>query len=272
MLAEFLKELVDLSNQTQRVKFHKLEGMPADVLCQENPDGTITWGSLEPEPANHKVLSLGAMVDVAVRAQAQNADDTPVSLWYSRSKVTAVLDPVGRRDVAVLDLSLSRPVLQLDNWESTEQSLGQERLVWLLRTTFKDSYEPKALLGMVESVNFSVNSGNASVIQHGKRSVGKSVESKIENREQLPEYVVFQIPIWANGPTQIMESVECAFEIDPSRSESFRIMPIPNEIENAIQRAELKISSQLVELVEMEVANADLPEGKRGIPVLYGNP
>jgi hypothetical protein len=128
-------------------------------------------------------------------------------------------------------------------------SYKQADFVRLLRITFAGCLGPAGnLLEIVRKIQFRVNQAGRSEVQHGKASIGKSLEAELTGAGALPEEVVFQVPIFESG-FQDLEMVGCALEVDP-QTETFQLIPYPRSIEEALSVAEERLGAELTASLE----------------------
>lgn len=213
---------------------------------------------------DRRFLSLPTLADYAKAAvSAFVAGDH--SFWVARTGVVLDLED---GDAATLPLTLSAPLRQLAEWSANPTPLKQERAVLLLRTLFPGAATPGDLLKVVSGIDWKVNEAGKSVVGNGQRSVGKLIEAKLENREKIPDTVIFRVPVWETGGelvTGIEAQVWCVLDTNPS-TQTFLFVPEAGAVEDAIGRGEAELEQRL----RTQIARAFGGEG--GPPVYHGTP
>ena len=67
---------------------------------------------------------------------------------------------------------------------------------------------------------------------------------QITGTDALPEYVILEVPVFTNPALAQLFPVECALEPDAG-TQTFKLIPLPNEIERAIGDGERMIAQML---------------------------
>lgn len=252
MLQEAFKFLFDAGRQSAPA-IVKADAEPDHCYYLRSPDGSLEFQCAHPAPSKHTALSLQAIADIA---KLEGAGE----VWYSPNKVT-ILFGDALRDRADLILVHSDQIKQLIQWKENRAALTQPELIRVLRTTFRDSLSSApVLLETLKKIRFNTSSAINAEVGHGKSSVGKELMAEVTGTGQIPEYVTFMVPVFANPfLAAIRFPVECALDPDASTGQ-FRVIPLPAQIETALDYASNSIAGSLT---------AALPTG---YPVYYGTP
>lgn len=253
MLQEAFKFLFDAGlNSAPGVV--KATAEPEHVYFLRGKDGTLTRTEAKSAPEKHTALSLQAIVELATR------NDERGQVWYSTGAVTLCFG-ASLRDRTTLSLHLSEPIKQLVSWRDQKPSLAQADLIRTLRTTFRDAMaQAGTLLESLKKVRFNQQSQINAEVGHGKASLGKEIMGEVTGVGAIPEYVTFNMPVFANPCFRSLRaSVECALDPDAATG-TFRVIPLPGQIEAAIDAGNAGVGAQLAE---------SLP---RDFPVFYGTP
>jgi hypothetical protein len=99
-----------------------------------------------------------------------------------------------------------------------------------------------------------------STVTHGKTSMGQKIRSEVTAIDRIPEYVVFSVPVFEGAFGDICYPVECALE-PVADAAGFKLIPLPGQIERAVQAAESEIGIRLREGLEGS-----------SVQVYYGSP
>lgn len=213
----------------------------------------------EPQPRRHKVASLDSFATLL--NGPGDGDGTArinASVWHFGDMVVAIFDDSDasfRDDRAEWKLNGSRKFSVLTS--NAEQPRPHTAFVDFLVENFRDELEEShpGLLGVIRKLRFTNNSEGNSSVQHGRQSMGKSVEAAITGSEPLPETVILNVKRWADLEHVI--AVECLLKLDPLEG---KLAPKP--LADELQEAENKAQAWLHEQISQEVE----------CPVYYGSP
>ncbi len=252
MLQEAFKFLFD-AGRDSAPEVVKAPGEPDHLYYLRKPGGELVRTEAAPYPAKHAANSLQAIIELAKREEAAQC-------WHSTAQVRLNFGDAGR-DYIALQLSLSDQIKQLISWRDQKQAATQAELIRLLRTTFRDSLsQAGTLLESLRKVKFNLASQVSGEVGHGKASLGKEIMGEVTGTGLIPEYVTFNFPVFANPCLRLFRaSVECAIDPDAA-SGNFRVIPLPGQIENAVESVCDAIGSALREA---------LP---KTVPLYYGTP
>lgn len=239
MLKELLDAVVELGREADEVQI--VREFKDGTIHYREPGGSIEELKIPPDPRGHKALDLSAIIEFA----SNHADS---AIWYSRCGVVCLIDDETRRDRVTLDLSFSPQLRLLIALEQNPKAYTQAELVLMLRTTLAGCFADDAsgqLLPAIRAVKFTRNSEGESAIDHGKASIGKKLTEQATGAVAIPEVVTFRVPIFARA-FAFVGRIKCAVDIDAS-TETFKLIPLPLEIEHAISAAEIEIRKTLEE-------------------------
>ncbi len=225
---------------------------PAHVYFLRQPDGKLVRQHAEVHPFVHRAESLQPIADMAT------IDD---QIWYSHAAVVLKMGE-DLRDRAVLELHASDQYKLLKSWKERKPALSQAELIRELRITLRDSLSQCGeLVEILRRVRFNASATIEAEVGHGKASLGKAITGEVTGLKVIPEYVTFAIPVYANQCFRgIREPVECALEPDAATG-TFRVIPLPGQLELAIDRGLTEIASQIVGRLD----------GKK-VPLYHGEP
>lgn len=234
-------------------KVFRAEAEPKHVYYTQDSDGSPEMHEAQPEPRSHVALSLQAIVEFAKKNDS-------AAIWYSREKVVCVLDDAVRRDFVTLDLAFSSQLELLIQLEATRKSYKQAEFIKLLRINLGNCMTNTGnLLDNIRKLKWESGQMVNTNIGHGKASIGRSIQAEVSGEIPLPDYCLVSTPIWGNGFVH-NANVKCALEVDPP-TESFQLIPFPQEIEAAVVSGEENILRHLQTLLE-----------DAGTPLYYGSP
>lgn len=255
MIQEALEYLNQQAVQAANAEIIQLEVEPNHVYAIRNREnGELKWREAAPATRSHTAFDLSAVIDFAKRF---HTPDSPCAVWYSRNAVKCVInEEESRRDHITLPLKPSVPMAKLMELETRSLVIPQAAAVLMLRTTFYNCV-PEAFVATIRRLKFRTNDAGSGVVEHGRSSVGRTLESEITGEGALPEYVVFSVPVFHSG-FRVDYNVTCALEPIPGQG-AFQFIPLPGEIETAFANAEESINVAL---------NTELKES--GALIYYG--
>jgi hypothetical protein len=262
MLKETIDAIGALAVAASVPRVLPLDLEPDHVYAIADPkSGSLQIRQAVPSPRKHLAASPQAVFELAKQFSMPGHN---VALWYHRTGLIALLDDDTRRDKVTLPLELSPQIKTLQELEKTPRTFKQHEFRKLLRITFCDCLAlcPN-LIAIIERVKFRVGGQVEAAVGHGKASVGRQLESEVTGTGSIPEYVDLYVPIFASGFSGGSFSgcrVRCALEPD-APSESFQLIPLPGQIEEAIAWGESQIAKV--------IAEADLGES---VAVYHGIP
>lgn len=224
MLAEFVKAIAELTKAEA--------GFDSFVSADETqyirlPGGEITHCEPLPTLRTFETSDLETFIAIV----EQGAD--PI-VCISESKMVGYFDQNDRREYVAFGLSASSALValeKLDNWT------GQRDAVGMLRDDLFDCCEP-GLLPAMRRLDFSRRSDGSRTIEHGRESLGRSVEATIQSKGgELAEVYLFDLPIFREDPfCGFRVKVNVAFEADAS-AERIRFVVRGDELTHARDRA-----------------------------------
>ncbi len=239
MLKDALEYMAEIGRKSAN-KIVTTDAEPKHVYFIRKEDGTLEKHEAAAFPVAHQAFSLQAIIE-----KAKEADVAEV--WYAPAKIVCVFGEDVKRDRITLDIKNSDPLAMLISLRDQPRQMAQAEIVRHMRTTFRQSLsEAGNLAETLSKVNFKATSETEGVIQHGKASLGKSIVNEVTGLKIIPEYVKFNFTIYANPCFKaIRGTVECALEPDVSNG-TFRLIPLPGEIDNALDTALSEVAEMLV--------------------------
>ncbi len=212
-------------------------------------DGKIVREDVPAPPRKHEVKSVDEVIRLAVRFADPGVPTAPAPVvWYDEHGVTLTIDDGGYRvDSVTLRLERSDVFAKLAALAKSPAVMDQKDFIRLLRVELSGTLEPVVLLNKVRSLRFSTTSDATSVKKAQAESLGKDIRSKVEtDGGDLPEEVVLMAPVFKTYGQRRPVAVKCAVEVFPADG-TFRLKPLPDEIEKAEQEAVQRIAERLGE-------------------------
>jgi hypothetical protein len=209
-------------------------------------NGRYVRTQADPRPRAHQVRDLASL---AALCHFHATPQAPASVWYSREGVVALLDDGTRRDRVTLGLRASPQMRKLAEWGASPDKVpwqDQATLVRTLRGVFGGAFGGASPVEAFRRVRFKRGEDGEKVIEHGRSSIGKSLEARLLDAERLPEELAFYVPAFEGDHLGVWVTVRCLVEVDP-KEERFAVVPEAGAVEGAWLRAEERLGEALRE-------------------------
>ncbi len=236
------------------VDIKPIPGDPDHVVISQN--GAYEIRSVPPARIAHKVLSLDDLVCFVKKFEEQEEEERPKTIWHDRDRVVVLLNERDRRDCVEFALVPSEALKLLRALETPgNQAIFQAAFVRMLKIDFGVN---AALVAIFRTLDFKRGDEAHGDIQHGRESLGKSVQAAVQGTAAIPEDLILNVPLYSSVGEDTPYQIRCAVEINPIQN-TFKLTPFPNELETVIHAHQATIHDRLV---------TDLP----GAGVFYGSP
>lgn len=174
------------------------------------------------------------------------------AIWHRGDQVIAVVDATSehRDDRVTLNL------MQSSKWTALLFEAHKKRehasFIRFLVLSLRDELDTSApgLLGLLRSLNFKTVDAGDGNIQHGKESMGRSVQMEITGANDLPETVTIKLRRWAK--LDIFVEVECLIVLD-TETRTLALQPLADATEIAEDDAQRQLHELLVAATEGSV-------------------
>lgn len=245
MLIDALNRIIDLS-QLSCQPIIKSTGPDQEMLVY--PDGRHLVIDLAKRPT-YRRMDFSASFLEYVAGHGSQASEVFVgdSVVFLESEGNAI-------DVTYMELTPSGFFRTFCDGDA--RWMNQRELISMLRvhTTCENA---QLLLSSIRAVSFTRRSDGTSKVQHGKESLGRSVEAVVQSTDQIPEQLVFNEPLFTWNGFDSATSIKMNIEIDVEE-QRFRCYPAANEVEFARNVVFRRIA---------ETIHTEQPE----VPVYIGN-
>lgn len=154
------------------------------------------------------------------------------AVFYDDAGIIFVYDLGDRRDMASCALRLS-PQHQ---WVLKPAGpMRQQEFIRLLRITLRGCLSPDSnLLGIVRNLKFSAAADGGGNIQHGRESVGRSLQAQVTGESAIPEEVTLMVQTFDN--VKVARPIACAIEVNP-QDQTLQLTPYPMEARRAMDES-----------------------------------
>lgn len=215
---------------------------PEGTYYLRQGDGHLVKTKADVAPRRHHVQDIDTIVQLANRFKST------ASVWHNFDGVTVLVDDDRRNESAKLLLKPSKQLETLakfdgDGWKS--HAMTQQELILLLRTTFAKCGASAGLLAVIRKLRFRSAVESSGEIKHTRSSVGKQVEQQVTGDADLPETVIFDIPVYESG-FNVCAKIELALELNLA-GERFHLIPLPGQIAAARETASKAMDQLLME-------------------------
>lgn len=251
MIQEALDYMHELGRNAKGAKL--VEGVPSNgrsVLLEHN--GQLVRQPIDPPMRKHTVSDLESLI------QAHNewaGDDAGLGIvWVNENAITLVLDDLDRRDTVTLPLHKSQTYESIQRLVSSPK-INQADLIRLLRTTLRCVSDVAKLRLAVQSIKWKQAEEGQSVVEHGKSSLGRSVEMEVAGGGDLPEAIIAEFPPFINLFECPKINVPLDLEIGMDRT--FAVRPLVDHLSAGVRN----VLSMLAERMT-----------KEGMKVFMGTP
>jgi hypothetical protein len=230
-------------------------------------NGKVETVDVPPPPRNHAAGSLDEIIALANRFKASACYGEP-AVWYDHASVVLVIDD--EDDEGCDARRLSRATLTLepsDVWQTIVTLRKNPGAAWLehgpflrlLRIDLAGTQGQTPLAARVAKVRFENGAvTTAERVANKGESLGREIISKVGTDVDLPDAVTLSAPVYKTPGETERRPVRCSFEVDPGH-ETFRLMPLPDEIEHVRYLAISSIRDRL-------------EKGLKGVPFYFGKP
>lgn len=246
---EFIDAIADLCQKGSKLEVVQLNHETAYV----SQGGLREMVSIPPSPRDNTVYDLGSLIAAANHYSDRTTNETAVFVNQDRIKV--VLDDSAHRvNVVTMPLKFHDQLEVVSGLD--RRQLAPKEAVRLFRVDLAYSVAP-AIVSMFRQVDFDRAEKQSKGTQHGRDTLGKSVEVAVQNVDKFPEDIVLMVPIYSSPGIDERRPIECALEILPEVGK-FAIIPKCGQVQSAMNDATKAIIATLEE---------QLPED---VPVFYG--
>jgi hypothetical protein len=251
MIAEAISKIAELTRKAHAAEVVKIPGVDRVVHLRVGDE--IREIAVE---APKRMPTVDGVEDLIAMLKRKDIAPLP-EVYVASSEVRAHLDGGKRVEFVSLPLPRTRRWMALLALLS-HPAMSVADAIKLLRF---DLYGPHAttLLPMLRRVDFSRASTGRVTNEHGRESLGREVEAKVQGAGEIPEEFAVRLPVFdVQGLRQIEQSVTIRIHLAPGE-EKIEFHPLEDELRLA--------ESLALEAVFMSLSSS-LPE----VPIFRGRP
>jgi hypothetical protein len=232
--ADTLGKIQTMAVEAAGVKILEIPGDPDHVLVASG--GTF---SERPVPAAHRSHTVRSLDDFSRACERWGEQGT---IWHSDTRITLVTDDLARRDGVLFLLQFSEQFERLRKLR-TDPRLNQAGIIRLLRHDLAGAV-PGDLVPLFRKLDFKRRSDGTTNLQHGRESLGRSVEAEVSGTAELPELITADVRVYGSVGLIWKKSIRLTLDVDAT-NEVFYLAPEPDALEAAIQSTQADIANSL---------------------------
>lgn len=245
MLSDLVKTLVGLGREAAEGLVIAVPGVSKEAYLVRNGQSQLV--PIPPPQVAHKLFGLADLVSAAGDKALAKA---PV-VFYNPEAVMLVLDREDRREQVTLLLKFSELWRDLQGLAKGLEFDTKEAIRFL---RFKVGEEQVGdLIASLRRIDFTRKSTGSRTVEHGRETLGRSVEETVQQADKIPTSFVVAVNPWSNpGCKQFVAPLQVGIELDASK-ERIIFQALPGAFEEGLHSATLELGAQLRELLPAEV-------------------
>jgi hypothetical protein len=258
MLREAIDRIKELVEQAHGADVVKVAGEPAHVFyLRDRATGTLTKCVCAADPRSLEALSVEGFAELVGAAGAPVGATKEV--FVGREEVVAVFDgPTPRRERCTLQLPVTPQYDRLaelaatpapDDEEAKPRQFNQRDFLRLLRVELDGCLDPDQI-NVFRALKLSKSQGGESAIAAWNETFRRSMQiDALAGGMAPPEELTLNVQVYRDMRERAeRQEVRCAVDVDLSEA-TFRLTPLPGELEAAQWRVLQSICQRLRELL-----------------------
>jgi hypothetical protein len=237
MLAEFITKLEGLTKKANGVEVVPVSQIRDKILIRKGD--AFEWEDIPPPPRASKYHGLDDFVaavmdkDICPDPEVYH-DGVGLHAWPNRAERREQIHLIGETS---------------DRWTKMSRLVNDtvfdtRALIKFLRFDLNGT-GVETLIPLIRKVDFTRKSDGKNQIEHGKESLGKSVEMAVQQAETIPESFRVEVARFSNPQLRtIKATITIGIYIDVS-SDSFVLRALGDEIKNAEEFIQSEINTRL---------------------------
>lgn len=227
----------------------KVDAEPGHVYYMRDGAGNYDRIVAKPKPRRKIANDLDTVADLAGEAVTLDVPHCIApEIWYDRSGVVVVELPQDNPapSTSTLRLTPSPQLAMLASWERTATHHNQTSLIRTLRVMFPGMVAGVDLEDLIRRVKVTTNT--TSDQGRTRASVGRAIEAQVGESNNIPDYVKFQVPVFAEASVAVTAEIMAAFDFYPEEK-LFSLSPVVGSTEKAFDAGEGFLDSRISELM-----------------------
>jgi len=249
MLSALVDSLVALGRKTAEVTVYTDKELRKRFVVM--PGHAPEEHDLPPDPRAHTLCGLE---DVLAVLRDSGMAPRP-SVFHDAAAVVVYLDRDDRREGVRMPLKTTAKFQAAMGWKCD----GEPReILRKLRQAFGSSV-PSAAIAALRKLDFTRTNAGSTKVEHGRESLGKSVEAAVQQADSVPEFFHLVLPVYSNP---WLRDISASIRVDVYLNvleQTLGLEVHPDELETAIQQAQARLHEAIV---------TQFPD----VPIFYGKP
>ncbi len=253
LTAEAITTIAKLAEKGQETQVTPMPGDDKRVMVTIG--GDTKMHDIPPPLLKSSIMRLP---DLAVALEVYKNDKGAI-VYHNEAYIKLLPSCDDTRESIVMRLPLHEQFQTLQRLTSNPHPVGQRQMVALLSHDLKGVLDDEVLVSL-RGMEFRRDTAGHAGIDHGKESLGQSVEAAVVSTHQdVPEFFTATVQVYAVDGLERRQCVRLHLEIDVEQ-EKFSLRALPGELTVAMQNAQSHLRDVLVGI---------LPEGT---PIVEGTP
>ncbi|GJM43460.1 MAG: hypothetical protein DHS20C21_03020 [Gemmatimonadota bacterium] len=240
MLAEFFDRIVGLGSRASEATVIRDSALPRTLIISKGE-------RIEFRRADTplRIVTLDSFEDVLALVENEDLAPNP-EVYFSESSIWVVLNSEDMRECAILDLRESRRFQTIRALESEPRSFTPKEAVKFIRYELH-GVNADSIVAALGRVDFTRRSEGRNHVEHGKESLGRSVEAQVQQADKVPDTFEVTVPVFTNSGVRHTAIVRCGLYLD-LEAERVEIRVLTDEVQFALDTTMGRIRSTLEEL------------------------
>lgn len=253
-----LQLIQSTARDARKIQFVDIEKLRKVVVVIPGKVDDVDNVAVHDYPEALRGGELHSLNDVIAAAQDSKVCADP-EVYHDAKRVLILIDRKNRREAIVMPLHLSEHASLVCKL-NIEHGWQPNELIKLVRFKLPNVTGASALLTALKKVDFRRRSDGTRTTEHGKESLGRSVEAEVQGASDIPEEISATFAYYSDpGLVNVTEvTVRIGVHIDVE-NERIHIAPLADELTKAHDKAQAVIGNEL-------------RNGLQDIPVFYGCP
>lgn len=226
MLADAINRLVELGQNSREIKLIHQDA----YSFYYNIGGEIEAMEKSPPPIKVTTYDLESFCKATDWLVARQGGTSPThSVWVGEEDIVALLDAETRLHRVTMPLEYNPVFQRLEKLQ--DQLLTQQDLISLLKYDLETVLDGAELLAAVRHIKFRTGASGESNIQHGRESMGRSIDAEVTGAGDMPDAATIRCRVFDIEEIAAVD-IHCDLQILPEK-QLFRFRPRVNQLSSA---------------------------------------
>ena len=233
MLAELLGAVANLVRKGDAAELKTDPAFPRKAWLVQA--GTATELEVPPRDRRYAVEDIETVVGLVEAGGA---------LFHTIDEVNLVFDLQDRRELATMRLHFAERFATVSSMARQPWRCSPQEAIKKLRFELHAA-NVDHVVAALRRIDFQRSSSGSSHIEHGKESLGRAVEAKVQQADAIPESFAVRVPVYSNRDLRsIQVDIQCGIYLDLAE-QLVEIRVMPDEISKAIEVAQAEVGAML---------------------------